>query len=147
MKVILLSDVKTLGKEGELVSVNDGYARNYLFPKKLAIEANASNMNVYNAKKDSYEHKLEREVQKANKLKSDMEKVEVVLKAKAGENGKLFGAITNSDIAKFFLSKGFDIDKKKIILDDAIKSIGTYGAMVKLYTNISTRINIKVEKE
>jgi large subunit ribosomal protein L9 len=147
MKVILLSDVKTLGKEGELVTVNDGYARNYLLPRKLGIEANASNMNIYNEKKDSHEHKLEREIQKANKLKSDLEKIDIVLKARTGENNKLFGAVTNNDIAKFLLAKGYDIDKKKIAVDENIKSIGTFGAVIKLYANISARINIKVEKE
>lgn len=85
MKVILLQDVAALGKESELVEVNDGYARNYLIPKKLGIEANAANMNVYNARKNAHEHKIEREIENANKLKKKLEDVKVVLKVKAGK--------------------------------------------------------------
>ena len=147
MNVILLKDVKTLGKEGELVNVNDGYARNYLFPKKLAIEANAANMNVYKTRKEATEHRIEREIDKANRIKAKLEEIQVTLKVKAGENNKLFGAVTNNDIAKFLAEKGFDIDKKKIILEEAVKSTGVYEAVVKLYANISTKIRIKVEKE
>jgi large subunit ribosomal protein L9 len=147
MKVILLNDVKTLGKEGELVEVNDGYARNYLFPRKIAIEANASNMNVYRSRKNAQENKTEREIRHANELKEKLLGVQVVIKAKAGENGKLFGAVTNNDIAVFLNDKGFDIEKKKIILDETIKSLGTYEASVKLYANISAKVKVTVEKE
>lgn len=147
MKVILLQDVKSLGNEGELVDVNDGYARNYLIPKKLGIEANAVNMNIYNARKNAHKHKIEREIENANKLVKKLESVKIVLKAKAGENGKLFGAVTNNDVAKFLTEKGYTIDKKKIILDDAIKSTGTYDVTIKLYANISMKIEVKVEKE
>jgi len=147
MKVILLTDVKTLGREGELVEVSDGYARNYLFPKKIAIEANASNMNVYRSRKNAQEHKVEREMQHAMEMKEKLMDIQVVIKAKAGENGKLFGAVTNNDVAAFLSKKGFKIDKKKIILDETIKNLGTYEASVKLYANISARIKVMVEKE
>lgn len=147
MNVIMLKDVKTLGKEGELVSVNDGYARNYLFPKKLAIEANASNMNVYNTRKEATTHRIEREIEKANRIKTRLEETQVIIKVKAGENNKLFGAVTNNDIARYLADKGFDIDKKKITLEETIKSTGVYEAVIKLYTNISTKIKIRVDKE
>jgi large subunit ribosomal protein L9 len=129
------------------VEVNDGYARNYLFPRKIAIEANASNMNVYRSRKNAQENKTEREIRHANELKEKLLGVQVVIKAKAGENGKLFGAVTNNDIAVFLNDKGFDIEKKKIILDETIKSLGTYEASVKLYANISAKVKVTVEKE
>lgn len=147
MNVIMLKDVKTLGKEGQLVNVNGGYARNYLFPKKLAVEANAANMNVYNTRKEATAHRIEREIDKANRIKTRLEETQVILKVKAGENNKLFGAVTNNDIAKYLADKGFDIDKKKITLEETIKSTGVYEAVIKLYANISTKIKIRVDKE
>ena len=147
MKVILMEDIKPLGSEGDLVTVKDGYARNYLVPRKMAIEANKANMNIYKARKKAKESKTEREKENAEKLKEKLEGVKVVLKAKAGENEKLFGAVTNGDIAGYLKEKGFDIDKKKIELEDTIKSLGTYQAVVRLYPNISTALEVIVEKE
>jgi len=147
MKVILLKDIKALGREGELVDVSDGYARNYLFPKKLAVEANTSNMNVYRSRKTAREHELERETDKANRIKASLDGTQIFLKAKAGDNNKLFGAVTNKDIAEALSEKGIEIDKKRIVLDEPIKSLGTFEAVVKIHQSISAVLNVTVEKE
>jgi large subunit ribosomal protein L9 len=148
MKVILKSDIKGLGKKESAVEVSDGYARNYLIPRGLAVEANTTNLNVMNSRQESEKRKKEREKQKAQELAEKIKGITVVFKAKAGENGKLFGSITNKDIAdKLKSSFNLDIDKKQIHLDDAIKSLGTTVADVKLYPEISAKLSVKVEQE
>lgn len=147
MKVILLEDVKSLGKKGELVNAADGYARNFLFPKKLAKEANAQAMNEYKNAVDSQNFKIETQKSNAQKDKATLDGKTLVINAKAGSNGKLFGSITAKEISAN-IKKNFniDIDKRKIALSSDIKSYGVYTAEVKLYSGISAEVNIEVKE-
>lgn len=148
MKVILKQDVKGLGKKESLVEVSDGYARNFLFPKALAVEANPVNINVMKTKKEAENSKKEREVAQAKALAEKLKGITVVIRTKSGENGKLFGSITSKDIAdKLKSSFNLDIDKKKINLNDAIKTLGTTEVDIKVYPEISARITVKIEQE
>jgi large subunit ribosomal protein L9 len=144
MKVILLMDVKSVGKKGEVVNASDGYARNFLFPRKLAEEATDSNMHILNRKNEIVRKKKTAEIEEAQKLANDLKDKVVKIIGKAGENGKLFGAITSKDIA-IALSKqcNLEIDKKKIVTD-TIKLLGTYEVEVKIYPEISTKIKVLV---
>jgi large subunit ribosomal protein L9 len=148
MKVILQQDVKELGKKGALVEVSDGYARNFLLPRKLAVEANQTNMNILNQKKASDANKKQKELENAKQLAVNLEKVTVLLKAKAGENGKLFGSITSKDIAEELKKQHkIDIDKRKIVLEDSLKSLGTVQLEVKVYEGVVGKLKVKVEQE
>ena len=148
MKVILKQDVKGLGKEEDMVNVSDGYARNYLFPRGLAAEANAGNINIMNTKKKAEKTKKDRELAQARELAEKLGNITVVIKTKSGENGKLFGSITSKDIADGLKSgHNIDIDKKKIVLPDPIKNLGTTQVEVKLYPEVSARIAGKTVQE
>ena len=126
MKVILLQDVKKLGKKGDVIEASDGYARNFLFPRKLAEEATANALHVVNAKKENERKKRLAEWESAQKVASELKGKEVIINAKAGENGRLFGAITNKDIAEVINNTfNLSIDKKKIVMD-TIKVAGGY---------------------
>jgi large subunit ribosomal protein L9 len=147
MKVILKQDVKTLGKKESMVEVNDGYARNYLLPRGLAVEANTSNINVMNTKKQAEKMKKDKELAKARELAAKLKKTTVVIKAKAGENGKLFGSITSKDIAEKLKSDfGLDVDKRKLVVPEALKSLGTTEVEVKLYPDVSAKLTVKIEQ-
>lgn len=144
MKVILLQEVKSLGKKGELVNVSDGYARNFLFPRKLATEANAQAMNEYKNAEDSKNYKIATQKAQANHNKSQLEGQTLVIKAK-GSGEKLFGSITAKDIAGEIKQKfQINVDKRKIDIPKDIKSFGKYTVEIKLYTGISAKINIDV---
>lgn len=147
MKVILLKDIKSVGKIGDVVNAADGYARNYLFPRKLAEEASDSNMHILNKKNENERKKKTSEIEEAQKTANELKDKVVKIIGKAGENGKLFGAITNKDIATA-LSKqcNLNVDKKKIITD-TIKLLGTYEVEVKIYPEISTKIKVLVCEE
>jgi large subunit ribosomal protein L9 len=148
MKVILKEDVKGLGKKESMVDVSDGYARNFLIPRGLAVEANSTNINIMNTKKEAEKNKKEKELQQAKELAEKVKTVTVVIKTKAGESGKLFGSITSKDIAdKLLKDHKIDIDKKKINMPDALKAVGTYEAEVKLYPGVAAKLSIKVEQE
>ena len=144
MKVILLQDVKGQGKKGELVNVSDGYARNFLFPKNLAKEANAAAMAEFNSKAAAVTFHYEQDKAAAKALAAKIEGTKVEIKAKAGANGKLFGSITSKEIAAE-LNKllGTSIDKKKLTVAD-IKNYGEYTATVKLFTDISATFTVAV---
>ena len=142
MKVILLQDVKKMGKKGDVIEASDGYARNYLFPRKLAEEATANALHVVNAKKENERKKKLAELEAAQKLAAELKGKEVTINAKAGDNGRLFGAITNKDIAEVINSKfNLSIDKKKIVMD-TIKVAGGYEIEVKLYPEVSTKMKV-----
>lgn len=148
MKVILKQDVKSLGKKESMVEVSDGYARNFLFPKGLAVEATSTNINVMNTKKEAEKAKKDKELAQAKVLAEKVKAATVVFKTKTGENGKLFGSITSKDISDKLKSVyNLDIDKKKILLEDAIKTLGTLEVEVKLYPGVSTKLTVKVENE
>lgn len=144
MEVILKADVKGLGKAGEKVKASDGYARNYLLPKNLAVEANAQALTEFKNSESSKQHKIDVDIANAEASKSKLDGRTVSIKAKAGQNGKLFGAVTAKDVAEAVRSQlSVDVDKKKISVGD-IKSFGTYPATVKLYQNITASINVEV---
>ena len=144
MKVILKADVKSLGKAGELVNTSDGYARNYLFPRGLATEANAKAMNEFKNREKAKEFHKQEEIKAANLLKEKLDGKTFKVTAKAGANGKLFGSVTSKDVAEQMKKElGEDIDKRKIMMPD-VKAFGTVEAEVKVYTGISARIYVQV---
>ena len=142
MKVILLQDVKKIGKKGEVIEASDGYARNFLFPRKLAQEASASNMHILNNKIENERKQKLAELEAAQKLAGELKGKEITIKAKTGESGKLFGAITSKDVAELIKQQHkIDIDKKKIVMD-TIKLAGGYEIEVKLYPEVSTKMKV-----
>ena len=144
MKVILLKDIKSMGKKGDVVNAADGYARNYLIPRLLVEEATGSNMHILNKKNDIERKKKTSEIEDAQKTANGLKDKVVKIIGKAGENGKLFGAITTKDIAAELNKQcNVDIDKKKIVTD-TIKLLGTYEVEVKIYPEISTKIKVLV---
>lgn len=144
MKVVLLQDVKGHGKKGELCNVSDGYARNFLFPKKLAVEADSTALNELKNREQAAAHHKQEEINAANATANALNGKEVVIKAKAGSNGKLFGSVTSKEIAAEIKNAlGIEIDKKKMSVAD-IKNFGEYTAEIKLYQGISAKITVKV---
>jgi len=146
MKVLLTQDVKGQGKAGQVVNVSDGYAHNFLFPKGLAKEATAENLNAVKMKNNAAAHRIEMEKQEAQALAKKIGALEVEINVKAGENGKLFGSITSKEIADALLSQHkIDLDKKKIVLKDHIKDTGEYTVPVKLYAEVSAKLKVTVK--
>lgn len=148
MKVILLQDIKNVGKKNEVINANDGYARNFLFPKKLAVEASKDNMLKLEAKQASNAHKKNLEIE-ANKQKAkQIEELKLSLKVKAGANGKTFGGITSKEISEALKKQiGIDVDKKKIALKETIKTIGTFTVEVKFGDGVNAKLKICIEPE
>ena len=145
MKVVFLADVKGVGKKDEIKEVSDGYARNFLFPKKLAKEANNQAVNEIKAKEASRQHKIEVERAEAKAIAEKLEKSTLKIVASAGADGRLYGSVTTKDIAeKLEKELGVSVDKRKITLADPIKSFGDFKADVKLYTDVSGKINVRV---
>ncbi len=148
MKVILIEDVKSLGKKGQIVEVNDGYARNFVLPKKLGLEATGKNINDLKLQKANEEKIAAEQLQAAEDFAAEMEKQEVVLTIKAGEGGKTFGSISSKEIAEAAKSQcGMEIDKKKIQMPEAIKSLGVYEVSVKLHPKVAGKLKVKVQEE
>lgn len=146
MKVVLLQDVKSVGKKGELVTVSDGYARNFLFPKNIAKEANAQALNELKNAEQSKKFKTDTAIAEANKAKAELEGAVFVMNAKAGSSGKLFGSITAKEVAQEIKKqKGIDVDKRKITLSSDIKTCGEYDVEVKLYTSIVAKVKVEVK--
>lgn len=146
MKVILQQDVKNLGKKGDLVNASDGYARNFLFPKGLAIEANSSAMNDFNNKKASKKFHKAEEIKAAQADAAKLDGKTFKLTAKAGANGKLFGSVTSKDVSKQIKDElGIDIDKRKIVMPD-VKAFGTVQAEIKVYQGISAKVFVQVSE-
>ena len=146
MKVILLEDVKGKGKKGELCNVSDGYARNFLFPKNLAVEADKAAMSEFKSKEESKEHHKKEEIAAAKALAEKLNGKTVALKAKAGSAGRLFGSVTSKEIAaEIKNSLGVEVDKKKMTVAD-IKNFGEYEAEIKLYTGITAKLTVKVSE-
>ena len=148
MKVILLQDVKSLGKKGEVVNVNDGYARNLLFKKNLGIEATKQNLNDLKLQKQNND-KLEAErLEEAKKLAKELEEKEVVLAIKTGSDGRVFGSVSTKEIAEAAKEQlGYELDKKKMHLKDAIKSIGTFHVPVKLHPKVTVELKVIVKEK
>lgn len=147
MKVLLLQDVKSHGKKGEIIEVNDGYAKNFLIKKKMAIQATNQVINETNQKKASEARKLEIERQEAIKLAERLNGNTIVVEIACGESGKMFGSVTAKEVSESLQKAGYDIDKKKINLKEPIKSFGVFSVEVKVYANVNATINISVVKK
>lgn len=147
MKVILRQDVSNLGKKGDIKEVSEGYARNYLIPRGLAVKASRGHIKELNNLKRAETSRAAKEEAQAKELFKKLDGLSLTLTVKAGEEGKLFGSVTSSDIAAALAQKGFKIDRRKISLKNPIKKLGSYTLEVKLHPNISPQINIKVEPE
>lgn len=145
MKVILLNDIKSVGKKDQIIEVVDGYARNYLLPKKLAVEANNDNMNKLKAKQDSIKYKKDMERKEAEEIANKFKGIMLKVRVKAGENGKIFGGVTSKEIADG-LKKDYNIiiDKKKIMLNDTIKTLGTVVVDIKLFEGIVGKLKVDI---
>lgn len=148
MKVILLKNVDNLGKEGDLVTVKDGYARNYLLPRGIATEATKGNVKEWKLRQRAEEKKAEAEYEEALKIKEKLDEIEIKFIKKAGEEGRLFGSITSQDISDALKEKhNITIDKRKIAMEDNIKTLGTTIVEIKVYPNVVSSIKIEVDQE
>ena len=148
MKVILLEDVKSLGKKGDVVNINDGYARNYILPKKLGVEANNKNMNDLKLQKAKEAKIAKEQLEAAQAFAKGMEEDVVVLSIKAGEGGKTFGSVSSKEIAQAYKEqKGKEIDKKKISLPEPIRSFGVFEVGVKLHPKVTGTLRVKVTEK
>lgn len=145
MKVILLEDVKKLGKKGDVVDVSDGYARNYVLHKKLGIEATSKNLNDLKLQKSNEKRVAEEILQEAKDFKEELEAKVVTVEMKSGEGGKVFGSVSSKEIVKAFKDQeNIELDKKKIQMKDAIKSFGTYEVSIKLHAKVTGTLHVKV---
>ncbi len=145
MKVLLLQDVKGSGKKGDIVEISDGYAKNFLLKKGLAKEADKTVLSEKQAQVASQERTKMLEKQSAEETAKRLQKQTIVVKAKLGDNGRLFGAVTSKEIADSLQSAGYEIDRKKIVLDSPIKSVGKYEVVAKLYSGVTTKFFVVVE--
>lgn len=146
MKVILKQDVKGLGKKDEIVNASDGYAKNYLIPRGIAVVASTGNVNEAVNKQKAIAEKKQREFDTAKEFAAKLEGKTVTIKAKAGESGKLFGAVSNKDIADAIKNQyKIEIDKKKIVLNDPIKTAGNHEVEIRIYAGVVTKVNVKIE--
>ncbi len=145
MKVILLEDVKSLGKKNEVVNVSDGYAKNFLFTKKLAVEANSKNLNDLKLHMANDEKMAAKLLEEAEAFAKEIEKNTVVVKLKSGKDGKTFGSVSSKEIAQEAMNQfGMDIDKKKIQIDEPIKALGDYEIQVRLHPKVTAKLKLKV---
>ncbi|WP_280771249.1 50S ribosomal protein L9 [Salipaludibacillus daqingensis] len=147
MKVIFLDDVKGKGKKGEVKNVSEGYARNYLLKNNLAVEANKGNMKSLEKKQESEEKQVEKELERAEKFKSELENMTIELTAKAGENGRLFGAVTNKQIAEQLKKMDLKIDKRKIEMDEPIRALGYTNVKVKVHNKVTATLKVHVAEQ
>lgn len=147
MKIILLEDVKSLGKKGDIIEASEGYARNFILPKKLGVEANGKNLNDLKLQKANEEKIAKEKYDEAVAFGKELETKEVVVKMKAGEGGKVFGSVSSKEIAAAAKEQcGMEIDKKKIQMPDAIKSFGIYEVTVKLHPKVTAKLRVKVQE-
>lgn len=148
MKVILLQDVKSVGKKGDILDANDGYARNFLLPKKMAVVADAANLNNLKLQKSNEAKVAQEQLEEAQRFAKELETKEVVLSIKAGEGGRTFGSVSSKEIAAAFKEQcGVTIDKKKIQLPESIKSFGVYEVKVKLHPKVTGTLKVKVKEQ
>ena len=147
MEIILRETIENLGRAGQIVKVADGYARNYLLPRKLAYPATAGNLKVIEFEKQSLLRKEAKQADDATKLKTLLDAVEIIIRRKVGEQNALYGSVTNSDVADALEAKGFNIEKRKIHMDDHIKMLGEYAIPVRLFKDVTANVKLKVEPE
>jgi large subunit ribosomal protein L9 len=146
MKVILKEDVKNLGEMGSIVDVKNGFGRNYLIPRNLAVEANPKNINEFEHQKKSILGKAKKIKQSAEDLADQISKITISLEAQAGEEDKLFGSVTSKDIAEAISKQGVEIDKRKVILEEPIKRLGSYEVSVKVHRDVNATVKVEVKK-
>ena len=146
MKVILLQDVKGKGKKGQMLEVSDGYARNFMLPKKLAIEATPDAINTMRMNDKATQERIAREKAEALATSKKLREMTVTVTAKGGGNGRLFGSVTNAEIADALAKQGVKLDKRKIVLNETIKNVGTYTATCKLGYEITAPLTVKIEE-
>ena len=146
MKVILTQDVKGKGKKGQMIEVSDGYARNFMLPKKLAIEATADAINTMKMNDKATQERIAREKAEALETSKKLRAMTLVVKAKGGGAGRLFGAVTNAEIASALEKQGIKLDKRKIVLNETSKNVGTYTATCKLGYEINAPLTVKIEE-
>ena len=145
MKVILNADVKGTGKKGEIVNVSDGYARNFLFPRKLATEATSANITAQENKIKAQQHKKQQEEEEARVLAAQVKQLEVTVAIRVGEGGKVFGSVNTQQIADALKAQhGLEMDKKKIVIKDTIKALGVHTVHLKLYANIAAELKVNI---
>jgi large subunit ribosomal protein L9 len=147
MKVILRSDITNIGRQGEIKEVSAGFARNYLVPNNLVMEANAQNLKIWEREKVKLEKQREAIVNKAKDLALKLEAAEFVVKVKIGDNGKIFGSVTTANIAKIFEEQGFEVSKRDILLSDSIKETGNYEISIRLHPEVIAKIKLNVSGE
>ena len=146
MKVILLQDVKGKGKKGQMIEVSDGYARNFMLPKKMAIEATPDAINTMRMNDKATQERIAREKAEALAVSKQLREMTLVVKAKGGGAGRLFGSVTNAEIADALAKQGVKLDKRKIVLGETIKNVGTYTATCKLGYEITAPLTVKIEE-
>lgn len=148
MKIILLQDVKSVGKKGDIIDANDGYARNFLIPKKMGVPANAENMNNLKLQKSNEAKVAQEQLEEAQNFAKELESKEVVLSIKAGEGGKTFGSVSSKEIATAYKEQcGITLDKKKIQLPESIKNFGVYEVKIKLHPKVTGTLKVKVKEQ
>lgn len=147
MKVILRSDITNVGRQGEIKEVSAGFARNYLVPQNLAMEANARNMKIWERERVKLEKQREEIINRAKETAAKMESAEFGVKVKVGENGKVFGSVTSASIAKLFEEQGFEVNKRDILLSDGIKELGEYEIGIRLHPEVIAKIKLSVSSE
>lgn len=147
MKVILKEDVKNLGLAGSIVNVADGYARNFLIPRNLAVEASTKNVKALEQERKRIEEAARKAKEMVQEISKRLSSITLQIKAKAGEEGKLFGSITNADISEALKKEGFDVDKRRIVLEEPIKRLGSYTVNVKLHQEMTVPVNINIISE
>ncbi len=148
MKVILLDNIKGVGKKDEIINASDGYARNYLFPKKLAVEATKENLSKLDSKNEANKFKKQNEKNEAEKIAEQLKEIILVIKVKAGENGKIFGGVTSKEISENLKKQHkIEIDKKKIELKETIKNLGVFNVNIKLYENVNVYLKVNIIAE
>lgn len=148
MKVILLQDIKGVGKKDEIINASDGYARNFLLPKKMAVEADKNNLNKLNVKKENEKQRKQNELENAKEIAEKIKTITLKIKAKSGENGKIFGGITSKEIAENLKEQyNINVDKKKISIQETIKMLGNYFVEIKLHEGITAKLAISIINE
>ena len=146
MKIIMLRTVKKVGKQGEILEVSEGYARNFLFPKGYAVEASKGNVKTLDDQKQAETRKKNKELDEAKAYAEKISKTQLSIKAKAGEGGKLFGSVTSKEIASLLAQKGIKVDKRKIDLSEPIRNLGEYEITIKLYPEISALVKLTISQ-
>ena len=148
MQVSLLQDIKGVGKKDEIINASDGYARNFLLPKKMAVEADKNNLNKLNVKKENEKQRKQNELENAKEIAEKMKTITLKIKAKSGENGKIFGGITSKEVAENLKEQyNINVDKKKISIQETIKMLGNYFVEIKLHEGITAKLAISIINE